>query len=136
MSYPSQPGGSTYPSQSGGSTGYGNTGYGNTSYGNTDSQFSNQPQPNASQYPPPVPPNAFLDQWNKQAEWGRKNGWKIACIIIVVIVIANIPNWIRIHNEIHGIKQEDSLRSKDWDWYQRSLTNDSLITSDSLTTSD
>ena len=130
MSYPNQSGGSTYPSQPGGSTGYGNTDYGNTSYGNTGSQFANSPHP---QYQQP-PPNAMLNQWNKQAEWGRKNGWLIVFIILIVVVIANTPNWIRIHNEIHGIEQEGS--SESWDWWQRSLSNDSVITSDSLATSD
>ena len=85
--------------------------YGNAGYGNTGSSYSNQPHPNAHQYQEPPQNAIIIQQWNKHAEWGRKNWWIIAVIILIIVLIANIPQWIRIHNECY--EQEGSSESSD-----------------------
>ena len=80
----------SYPAQSGGNS-YGRSGQ----YG--------------SSYNPQNPPSSDTGSW--RASWSNAINSRNVSIAIVVIVIlilvGNIPNWIRLHNHIHGIDESN-----------------------------
>merc|ERR1712098_500885 len=63
-------------------------------------------------------PNAYGLQSGKK-QWTSNNTILIVFAILAIIVLANIPNWIKIHNYLNDEERSGNSTKKegiDWNW--------------------